>query len=433
MSINVSQSFHRTSANAVDDTLTLTKAEMLAVNDNLMPGKYLSVCQDDGELYLYDKSATPNLETGKFKKYGGGHAIEDEDGTALTQREILQFGEGIDVSDDATNEKTVVDVKPLDTGDIDDIVFPLPDAYHPATKCGFTPVGTIIAVMGNVAPVHYLACDGQNHQIVDYPELAAYIEEQFGSMTYFGGDGDTFFGVPDLRGEFLRGTGTNSRTNQGSGAAVGVHQNATGIVEMAVNNNSISALYAGTVLRSYELSPDTTYKVGSDSVNWTTATASSTATGATTTVATTRPTNTSVLYCIATKDIYIDARYDYSTDEKVVGKWLDGKNLYQRTYVLDAITGITDGTTAEFRVDTGFTVNDVGVIYLEQAFCRTSTGKTCYKMNDAWTVGTQTYFLRCSVETNTNVSPIAEQIVVRCNRSTMSSLIPIVTIRYTKI
>ena len=77
MAINVSQAFHRTSANAVDDTLTLTKAEMLAINDNLMPSKYLSVCQDDGYIYLYDKSATPNSTTGKFTKFEGGGGTSD--------------------------------------------------------------------------------------------------------------------------------------------------------------------------------------------------------------------------------------------------------------------------------------------------------------------------------------------------------------------
>ena len=49
---------------------------------------------------------------------------------------------------------------------------------------------------------------------------------------------------------------------------------------------------------------------------------------------TSRPTNTSVLYCIATKNIYIDARYDYSTTEKVVGTWVNGKPLYQKTILL---------------------------------------------------------------------------------------------------
>ena len=72
MAINVSQSFHRTSANAVDDPLTLSKAEMKTVNDNLMPSKYLTICQDDGFIYLYDKSNTVDSTTGKFRKFEGG-------------------------------------------------------------------------------------------------------------------------------------------------------------------------------------------------------------------------------------------------------------------------------------------------------------------------------------------------------------------------
>lgn len=72
MAINVSQAFHRTSANPVDESMTLTKAQMLTVNDNLMPAYYFTICQDDGEIYLYDKTATASVETGKFKKFAGG-------------------------------------------------------------------------------------------------------------------------------------------------------------------------------------------------------------------------------------------------------------------------------------------------------------------------------------------------------------------------
>ena len=72
MAINVSQAFHRTSANPVDESMALTKAQMKTVNDNLMPAYYFTVCQDDGYIYLYDKSATATAETGKFKKFEGG-------------------------------------------------------------------------------------------------------------------------------------------------------------------------------------------------------------------------------------------------------------------------------------------------------------------------------------------------------------------------
>ena len=88
-------------------------------------------------------------------------------------------------------------------------------------------VGSIYSYMGVITPPGYLACDGSTYNIDDYPRLANHINVNFGSVNYFGGDGDTTFAVPNLQGEFLRGAGANIRTNQGSGANVGVHQDAT--------------------------------------------------------------------------------------------------------------------------------------------------------------------------------------------------------------
>lgn len=94
------------------------------------------------------------------------------------------------------------------------------------------PIGTVISFMGNTPPDDYLSCDGNVYRINDYKPLANFIHLQFGSYDYFGGDGIDTFAVPDLRGEFLRGTGTNSHTNalgelQGSGSDVGKHQSGT--------------------------------------------------------------------------------------------------------------------------------------------------------------------------------------------------------------
>ena len=72
MAIKVSQAFQRTSANPIDESLTLTKAQMLAVNDNLMPSKYFTIGQDDGYIYLYDRANTVDPTTGKFRKFEGG-------------------------------------------------------------------------------------------------------------------------------------------------------------------------------------------------------------------------------------------------------------------------------------------------------------------------------------------------------------------------
>ena len=70
--INISQPFHRTSASPIDETIAITKAQMVLIDDNLMPDYYFTICQDDGYIYLYDKSATPTISTGKFTKFEGG-------------------------------------------------------------------------------------------------------------------------------------------------------------------------------------------------------------------------------------------------------------------------------------------------------------------------------------------------------------------------
>jgi len=53
-------------------------------------------------------------------------AVEDADGTDLTQRDTMQFGAGFNATDDSENEKTVVEADVMQSGDMDDIVTPLP-------------------------------------------------------------------------------------------------------------------------------------------------------------------------------------------------------------------------------------------------------------------------------------------------------------------
>lgn len=57
---------------------------------------------------------------------GGGHTIEDAEGTDLTQRDTLQFGEGFKAEDDDTNKKTVISPDVMQSGDMSDIITPLP-------------------------------------------------------------------------------------------------------------------------------------------------------------------------------------------------------------------------------------------------------------------------------------------------------------------
>ena len=155
-----------------------------------------------------------------------------------------------------------------------------------------TPVGEIINYMGTIVPEHYLECDGKTYNISDYPKLAEQIKTNFGTYNHFGGNGTTTFAVPDLRGEFLRGSGTNSHTNQGGGETVGTHQDGTQSLYIYGANNLRNIYFVGD-LRPLNVDnivgTDGTYQTigrdssGSSNMNK---------------YYTSRPTNTSVMYAI---------------------------------------------------------------------------------------------------------------------------------------
>lgn len=158
------------------------------------------------------------------------------------------------------------------------------------------PTGNIISQMGKVAPTGYLICDGQEYEISDYPILANYFKEQFGSEQYFGGEGSKFK-VPDLRGEFLRGTGANSYASQCNGSEVGTHQEPTQHLNISANTNGNFHRATGTI----ELSYVDNY-LGAINPTWNYYSQNGTYSSGTANYSrpyyASRPTNTSVLYCI---------------------------------------------------------------------------------------------------------------------------------------
>ena len=287
---------------------------------------------------------------------------------------------------------------------------------------GYTPIGTIISVMGNHAPKNYLACNGQVVNIADYPELAQYFEEEFGTINHFGGDGTTTFAVPDLRGEFLRGTGTNSHANQGNGASVGTHQNATTIPIYNTYKSAESGHYGLAVrvdtgvtgVQNLVSNVDKVTKSAS-SANAKNMFYTSTSLSASTDMSnegTVKPTNTSVLYCIAYKNIYITPENLYSTEEKVVGEWIDGKPLYQRTFTA-AFGEITDGTVSTKQIaDLG---SDLKPKKLE-GFCNGTP-------QGSWG-STNQYFFRICFQ--------GSVLTAESNRSVFSNTLIMATVQYTK-
>ena len=193
-----------------------------------------------------------------------------------------------------------------------------------------TPIGTVISYMGNTPPKDYLSCDGTVYQITQYQALADFINTQFGSHNYFGGDGTSTFAVPDLRGEFLRGTGTNSHTNQGNGDNVGTHQDATSTPNVG-GNNGYAGGYSGYIYTDVTGQEFSVRNPDSDSVTdgvsgyvvvlQSSGHGSNEATGYTTS----RPTNTSVLYCI---------KYKNSNPPEAIDDWITAVEYEDGDFVI---------------------------------------------------------------------------------------------------
>ena len=64
----------------------------------------------------------------------------------------------------------------------------------------FVPSGAVFWFAASAAPTGYLECDGADVSRSTYSALFDVVGETFGA-----GDGSTTFGLPDLRGEFIRG------------------------------------------------------------------------------------------------------------------------------------------------------------------------------------------------------------------------------------
>ena len=154
------------------------------------------------------------------------------------------------------------------------------------------PAGTVISYMASTVPTGYLECNGQAVSRTEYKSLFDVI-----GTTYGEGDKSTTFNVPDLRGEFLRGTGTNTTTGY-SGERIGTHQSATEHVNVFQENDGgkIYVQHAtGTegpigydkLLTDNSVNNSLSKYVRSGTVSLNYATRY-----------TSRPTNTSVLYCI---------------------------------------------------------------------------------------------------------------------------------------
>jgi microcystin-dependent protein len=152
---------------------------------------------------------------------------------------------------------------------------------------GGVPAGAILPFAMNSAPAGWLAADGSNVNRTTYAALFTAI-----GTTYGAGDGSTTFALPDLRGIFVRGSG--SQTISGitydkifaakEGDALQGHRHSLSNATSVWRNTGGGALGGGGISNAFNL---TIGNATTDGTNGTPRTASET-----------RPANIALLYCI---------------------------------------------------------------------------------------------------------------------------------------
>ena len=95
------------------------------------------------------------------------------------------------------------------------------NGYSSGTASGGTPAGTVAMYAANATPPGWLLCDGTSYSTTGiYANL-------YNTIGYVWGGSGANFNVPDLRGMFVRGTGTNAAYPTAVGGSIGSsgHQN----------------------------------------------------------------------------------------------------------------------------------------------------------------------------------------------------------------
>lgn len=246
-----------------------------------------------------------------------------------------------------------------------------------------SPIGSILPYGGTTAPSGWMICNGASLLRTDYAELFAIIGTAFGSAD------STHFNIPDLRGEFLRGAGTNSHSGQGNGGSVGTHQDATGI-DSFITEQTTHRLVAGygAQNRNSTINADASTRSGLTGCAYHKVEQSITDVYVDRCFV--RPTNTSVNYIIKAKMVALPADLDSAVDAKIAAKgvystsevdtgktWIDGKPIYRK--VLEATLPSTSG-------DFGIThnINNLGQVINQYGMTAPESRGQMRQLDFAW-------------------------------------------------
>ena len=130
------------------------------------------------------------------------------------------------------------------------------------------PIGGVFPFAGTTAPTGYLLCDGSAISRTTYSDLFTEI-----GTTYGAGDGSTTFNVPDTRGIFIQGAGSQTISSKSfSGTLGGKSRDSTARPQTDFTTGIESANHSHGPNDNYFVtsygSPGQTVNAGSASLSW---------------------------------------------------------------------------------------------------------------------------------------------------------------------
>lgn len=280
---------------------------------------------------------------------------------------------------------------------------------------GFAPIGTRAYFDGTLAPEGWLLCDGSTHNITDYPELASYFASHHGSSNCYGGNGTTTFATPVMNGMPNGGVETPDEHIVGEW-----REEVDGVLKfkpiyrkkfelsspITISNSSpttLSDIDGSSIDRIFESSSFTgttdyncplmmIHDSGNQDVKALATRANNTISGKIIDFKYTKSTDSwqtvqeghssdgNGVFCIKATVAGDPNAHQYSTEEQVVSKWIDGSDIYERT-----VTGTTPSSSGEISL-TGF--SNIDVMYITELRVANSYGYTTnvafYENNNAF-------------------------------------------------
>ena len=248
-----------------------------------------------------------------------------------------------------------------------------------------TPIGTIVQYDGEIPPADYLLCDGTEYNIGDYPDLSNQIKTNYGSANYYGGDGAKTFSVPNIDNgvKYIDENSDNQNAIDISGQSIQPVKTTDYIHTLWSYTNAASNKYVGKITATYTNGGATNAYVAiyiNNKEVWRSAQtsgydkilinqnmaipangiieikygwpgyhnddANADVTGKMTVLH-------YRIYCIKALPAAIRQLDAYSTDETIIGRWIDGKPIYRKVSDAISVNGVNAGQfpTLPFKID----------------------------------------------------------------------------------